>query len=142
MNGVKGLYRGQSRSPEGVDRPPCCPRGGDRAPCRPWVGAPVARGGWATGPLSSRAPGQGLKKKLYLWHVAPPRATGVYFRNFSKRTYIFKVLIFLNIKKKKRWNVPSLGGEFACLVWKLQPLPRHRGSSLSSPPRDGAQARP
>ena len=43
--------------------------------------SPVA---WATGPLSPLG-----------W------ATGGHFRNFSKRTYIFEIFIFLNIKKKK-----------------------------------------
>ena len=28
-------------------------------------------------------------------------ATGVYFRNFSKRTYIFEILIFFKYKKEK-----------------------------------------
>ena len=43
--------------------------------------SPVA---WATGPLSPLG-----------------RATGGHFRNFSKRTYIFEIFIFFNIKKEK-----------------------------------------
>ena len=76
--------------------------------------------GWATGscrPLGGRqAPLffflQGLRckfeeKKLHLSPVAPHRATGVYFWNFPKPTYIFEILIFLNIKKKKPQSIGS-----------------------------------
>ena len=41
------------------------------------------------------------KKKLQTGLSPLGWATGVYFRNFSKWTYIFEILIFLNIKKKK-----------------------------------------
>ena len=72
-----------------------------------WVGweTPVARGGGATGPLPPHTPGQGPLykfKKNYINILSPlGRATGGHFRKFSKRTYIFKIFIFLNIKKKK-----------------------------------------
>ena len=69
--------------------------------------------GWATGacrPLGGRqAPPffysrdfvANLKKK-YIWALSPPhRATGVYFWNFPKRTYIFEILIFFKYKKEK-----------------------------------------
>ena len=69
--------------------------------------------GWATGPCRplggrqvpfffSRDFVANLKKKNYTLGMSPyGRATGVYFWNFSKRTYIFEILFFLNIKKKK-----------------------------------------
>ena len=77
--GGQGLYRG-----EGPCRTPVAPGVGDR-PLFFWQGPRC----------------KFEEKKLHLSHVAPHRATGVYFWNFPKRTYIFKILIFLNIKKKK-----------------------------------------
>ena len=81
---------GLTRSPVGgATGPPCRPQEGRPAPlagplaCRPWGGrqGPVARWG------GDRPPSfffQGLRckfeeKKLHLSHVAPHRATGVYF---------------------------------------------------------------
>ena len=97
--GVECLYRrGRAGRPRG-GRPPVAPVGG----------APRSPEGGATGPLLPRAPSQGPRckfeeKKMHLGpvapHMSPPqRATGVYFQNFLKRTYIFEILIFLNIKK-------------------------------------------
>ena len=82
---------------------------GWETPCRPLGG----RG--RQDPLPPHTPGQGPLckfKKNYIKVLSPvawatgvlsplERATGGYFRNFSKRTYIFKFFIFLNIKKKK-----------------------------------------
>ena len=93
------------------------PMGGGGAtgpPCRPWVG-PQSPGGGDRPPCPHAPPARdlfaNLKKKITLrscrpWlgrqdPVAPGRATGGHFRNFSKRTYIFEILIFFNIKKKK-----------------------------------------
>ena len=64
--GSRAYIGGQSRLPEGGDRPPCRPRGGDRAPVSPVGGAPLSpkgRGG-ATGPPAPTAPGQGPLCKL------------------------------------------------------------------------------
>ena len=77
-NGGQGLYK------EGG---PCRPLGGRHAPLLFFFGH---------GPRCKFE-----EKKLHLGHVAPHRATGGYFWKFSKRTYIFEILIFFNIKKKK-----------------------------------------
>ena len=45
-----------------------------------------------------------LKKKLHLRPVALWGATGGYFSNISKRTYIFKILIFKKYRKEKTAN--------------------------------------
>ena len=86
---VKGLYRGAQPVARGgapVGGPPCRPSGGDRPP--------VARGWGDRPPLHPRTPGQGpickLEGKKYKQVLSPfGQATGVYFRNFSKPTYIF-----------------------------------------------------
>ena len=108
----------------GGDRPPCRARGlgpavargeGDRPPCRPLGGrqAPLF--------FYSRDFVANLKKKLHLNPVAPHRATGVYFWNFPKRTYIFEILIFLNIKKKKQRYRQCVGP----YLKPLTPAPTH-----------------
>ena len=74
---------------------------------------PLSPLGWATGscrPLGGDrpplffSPGTLLqiwrRKKLHLSPVAPHRATGVYFWNFAKWTYIFEILIFFKYKKE------------------------------------------
>ena len=95
--------------------PPVARRRGDRPPWRAhWPVAPGVgdRGlspvGGATGPPLFFSPGTSLqiwRKKLHLSPVAPHRATGVYFWNFPKPTYIFEILIFFKYKKEKtaRW---------------------------------------
>ena len=94
---VKGLYRGAEPVARG--------RGATGPPCRSWVGSPSRPRG-ATAPLPPRAPSQGplckLEEKNYIKVLLPPgRATGIYFRNFSKQTYIFEILIFFKYKKEK-----------------------------------------
>ena len=61
---------------------------------------PVARWG-ATGPLF--LPGTSLQiwKKITLKACRPMGATGGYFWNISKRTYIFEIFIFKKYKKEK-----------------------------------------
>ena len=88
--GSRAYIGGQSRSPKGRGGlwPPCRPSGDDRPPLPP------------------RAPGQGplckLEEKNYIKVLSPlGRATRVYFRNFSKRTYIFEILNFFKYKKEK-----------------------------------------
>jgi len=71
--------------------------------------------GWETpGPLPPHTPGQGALckfKKKYIkvlslclgdrTPVAHGAMTRGYFRNFSKRTYIFEIFIFFKYKKEK-----------------------------------------
>ena len=88
---------------------------GWETPCLPWGGC--GPGGWgATGPPPSTHPRLGTSlqiQKNYIkvlspvaWATGPlsplGRATGGHFRNFSKRTYIFEIFIFFNIKRKRR----------------------------------------
>ena len=95
---------------------PLSPAGGRQAPLpRPWAGAragpsgrprrgrqaPVARWGGDRAFFSSRDLIANLKKKLHLRPVALWGATGGYFWNISKRTYIFEILIFKKYKKEK-----------------------------------------
>ena len=98
---------------------------GWETPCRPWGGdRPLSLGGGPTRPPPSTHPRPGtslqIQKKNYikiLLLVAGAagllsplgRATGGYFRNFSKQTYIFEIFIFLNIKKKKTRRRVSIG---------------------------------
>ena len=75
-------------------------------------GDPVARWGGDRPPIfffSRDFVANLKKKKLNLSPVAPHRATGVYFWNFPKPTYIFEILIFLNIKKKKPPQTEAVG---------------------------------
>ena len=68
---------------------------GREGPCRPLGGA--------TGPLAFFLPGTSLqiwRKKITLRACRPHRATGVVLKYFKTDIY-FKILIFLNIKKKK-----------------------------------------
>ena len=108
---LQGLYRGAEPVTRGG--------GATGPPCRPWVGpSSRPRGGgcrpWGGDrpPLPPRAPGQGplckFEEKNYIKVLSPPPATGVYFRNFSKRTYIFEILIFFKYKKEKIANFFSL----------------------------------
>jgi len=74
-------------------------------------GAKGGGGGGATGPPAPTGPRPGtslqIRKKNYIKVLLPlGRAIGVYFRNFSKRTYIFKVLIFFKYKKEKTAERP------------------------------------
>ena len=89
-----------------------CWSGWNTGPCRPWGRrqGPVARWGGDRPPsfFFSRDFVANLKKKNYIWALSPPhRATVVYFWNFPKPTYIFEILFFLNIKKKKPPVSPS-----------------------------------
>ena len=98
------------------------PRGGGQAPLpRPWAGPSGRPLGGRQTPLFfySRDFVANLKKKLHLNPVAPHRATGVYFLNFPKRTYIFEILIFLNIKKKKP---PASRGRVFLVEQAMQPI--------------------
>ena len=109
------LYRGLTPvARRGGDRPPVARGGGDRPLPRPWAGPPTGRPrgggdsplspvGGATGPFFFQGPRCKFEKKNYTKGLSPyGRATGGYFWNISKRTYIFEIFIFLNIKKKKR----------------------------------------
>ena len=73
--------------------------------CRPPLGrqGPVAHWGRQAPPFFfSRDFVANLKKKNYILGLPPyGRATGVYFWNISKRTYIFEILIFFKYKKEK-----------------------------------------
>ena len=95
-------------------RPDPVARGGGATgpPCRPQEGRPAP----LAGPLACRPLGGRQtplfffsrdfvanlkKKKLHLSPVAPIGRPGYIFEIFPKPTYIFEILIFLNIKKKK-----------------------------------------
>ena len=75
------------------------PSGGRQGPVASGVGdRPLSPVGGATGPplffLSRDFVANLKKKKLHLSPVAPHRAIGGYFWNFSERTYIFEILFF------------------------------------------------
>ena len=91
-------------------RPGCrpCPPQRATGPYRPWGGrqGPVARWGGDRPPLFffSRDSLQIWRKKITFEPCRPHRATGVYFWNFPKPTYIFEILFFFKYKKRKnRW---------------------------------------
>ena len=113
-NEGEALYRRPDPVARGGGRqaPPCRPQAGRPAPlagplaCRPWGGrqGPVARWGGDRPPnffFFRDFVANLKKKKLHLSPVAPHRATGVYFWNFPKPTYIFEILIFFKYKKEK-----------------------------------------
>ena len=122
---VKDIYRGGT---------PGRPRGGDRPPCAPVDGPPpVAWGrGGTTGPPHPAPPARDLfvnwKKKNYKQVLSPLGwATGVYFRNFSKLTYIFEILIFFRYKKEKfararaEWAAGLSSGRRNCSISLQRP---------------------
>jgi hypothetical protein len=135
---------GKSRSPWGAT----C------HPCRPWVGPQSPEGGpspvWWGGRQAPTRPRPGtslqIRKKNYIKVLLPlGRATGVYFRNFSKWTYIFEILIFFKYKKEKtaerpiaRRRVRKFGLEIATAAppswfFPLVPSARRRsGASLGA----------
>ena len=104
---------GMTRSPVGGgDRTPLSPTGGATGPPGGPTGlSPLGRATGACRPLGGDRPplffstGTSLqiwRKKNYIWALSPPhRATGVYFWNFPKPTYIFEILIFFKYKKEK-----------------------------------------
>ena len=107
------LYRGHTPVARGGggDRPPLSPAGGATGLPAALVGRAhwSPEGGRQAPPFFS--PGTSLqiwREKKYTLGLSPyGRATGVYFWNFPKQTYIFEILIFLNIKKKKPLDLIS-----------------------------------
>ena len=124
-----GQMRGGNEGEALYRRPDPVARGGATGPpCRPQEGRPAP----LAGPLACRPPhgrqapsffffsrdfvANLKKKKLHLSPVAPHRATGVYFWNFPKRTYIFEILIFFKYKKEKTaqiWSKSTAGNGLA-----------------------------
>jgi len=76
-------WAGPSGRSRGGDRPPYRLLGGDRPPFFPGTSLQIWR------------------KKLHLGPVALWGATGGYFWNISKRTYIFEILILFKYKKEE-----------------------------------------
>ena len=109
---------------------PVAPPTGDRP--QGWATGPCRPLGGATGPLFfCQGPRcEFEEKKLHLGPVALWGATGEYFWNISKRTYIFEIFIFLKYKKEKsaRWRTTSRAPA------GLRPRRKALGSRLSSRP--------
>ena len=98
-----GFYRGDTPVARGGATGPPAARGLGPAAGRPWAGRQALVARWG-GDGAFFFPGTSLriwKKKLHLKPVALWGATGGYFWNISKRTYIFEIFILKKYKKNR-----------------------------------------